>query len=400
MHDLLHGWRFYSLRREDYMKCMRREFSRNLYSLWFSGTAFAILLFVYSSITVALAVFKGFPRPKESVTVNIAVYGGFLAISIVLDFFTRYQYNQHRKGKHVGDMLIYTLIILKYATIIMFGVYIGVWGNYDSMAVIFMSFLICALFLIIAPPIFNLSLTLGAMAIFIVSTVSVKDYTIWLIDIMNVSVAGLISIVFTWCINMYRMSASLNASKLEKERDKYHDQSMVDELTRLRNRRDFTQVFQRYLTNYRDVDKFLCLGIIDVDHFKRYNDRYGHPKGDECLRLLAGALIALQDNMGVYAARIGGEEFALLWFEEDRHRVSTVVSYLQRRIRELNISHENSITAKRLTISLGVFVAPCGVYDTTQAIYNLADSVLYEAKGKGRNCAVILNGDEKQHIPG
>jgi diguanylate cyclase (GGDEF)-like protein len=217
---------------------------------------------------------------------------------------------------------------------------------------------------------------------------------------MNVSVAGLISIVFTWCINMYRMSASLNASKLEKERDKYHDQSIVDELTRLRNRRDFTQVFQRYLTNYRDVDKFLCLGIIDVDHFKRYNDRYGHPKGDECLRLLAGALIALQDNMGVYVARIGGEEFALLWFEEDRHRVSTVVSYLQRRIRELNISHENSITAKRLTISLGVFVAPCGVYDTTQAIYNFADSVLYEAKGKGRNCAVILNGDEKQHIPG
>jgi hypothetical protein len=139
--------------------------------LWFSGTAFAILLFVYSSITVALSIFKSFPKPKGSVTVNIAVYGGFLAISIFLDFFTRYQYNQHRKGKHVSDTLIYTLIILKYATIILFGVYIGVWGNSDSMAVIFMSFLICALFLIIAPPIFNLSLTLGAMAIFIVSTV-------------------------------------------------------------------------------------------------------------------------------------------------------------------------------------------------------------------------------------
>jgi PleD family two-component response regulator len=89
---------------------------------------------------------------------------------------------------------------------------------------------------------------------------------------------------FNWYISKLRLGLEISANILEDERDKYFDQSTVDELTRLRNRRDFMQTFQRYISNYRPSDKWLCVAICDIDFFKNYNDHYGHPAGDDCMR--------------------------------------------------------------------------------------------------------------------
>jgi predicted signal transduction protein with EAL and GGDEF domain len=142
-----------------------------------------------------------------------------------------------------------------------------------------MSLLICALFLFINPPLYNLLLTLGAMALFIVSSVIIKEPAIWIFDVFNVLIAGLISIIFTWQVSMSRLVSVFNVSKLEEERNNYYDQSTIDELTGLKNRRDFMQSFQRRRSNYRSSDDWLCIAIMDIDFFKKYNDHYGHPKG-------------------------------------------------------------------------------------------------------------------------
>jgi diguanylate cyclase (GGDEF)-like protein len=158
--------------------------------------------------------------------------------------------------------------------------------------------------------------------------------------------------------------------------------------------------FQRYLTNFRSFDKWLCVAICDIDFFKNFNDQYGHPMGDTCLRSVAGVLNSLMDNMGVYAARVGGEEFALLWFEKNASHVDEVLIHIAERIKELQIKHEKSKVSNYVTISIGVYIEQCGVSSNTKMLYDLADKALYTAKGSGRNCAIVTgSGIEQYKIP-
>jgi diguanylate cyclase (GGDEF)-like protein len=227
------------------------------------------------------------------------------------------------------------------------------------------------------------------MVIFITVSILVKPVENSMLDTVNVVFAGSISLFFNWQITKLRLTALLSVSRLEDERNRYYNQSTIDELTQLRNRRDFTQTFQRYLSSYRTSDDWLCIAILDIDFFKRYNDHYGHIKGDDCLRAIGGILNTLRDTMGIYSARVGGEEVALLWFENDLHHVNTVVARLNALIRELKIPHVKSRIQPYVSISTGVYVEPCGTSNDMRALYDLADKALYFAKGSGRNCAII-----------
>ena len=292
---------------------------------------------------------------------------------------------------------LFALPTVYYANLMLFGIYLGVWSRPDSSAVTFMGFLICALFLFINPPQYNLCLTLGALAVFIASSVIMKPPHLWIYDTIHAVIAACISLFFGWEITMLRLVSVLNARKLENERDRYHDQSTVDELTRLRNRRDFTQTFQRYLTHYRGSDDRLCIAVADIDHFKDYNDHYGHPAGDDCLRAIGGALNSLKESMNVYTARVGGEEFALLWFEKEAAHADAVISRCTALIKDLHIPHEKSRVAPYVTLSIGVYVMRCGSSADMDALYNLADKALYAAKGSGRNCAIVCGDGIKQY---
>jgi len=133
--------------------------------------------------------------------------------------------------------------------------------------------------------------------------------------------------------------------------------------------------------------------MADIDFFKNYNDHYGHPKGDDCLRAIGGAFNRLKETMGVYCARVGGEEFAMLWFEKDASHVDEVVNRFNKLIKTLKIPHEKSSVNEYVTMSIGVYVERCGATKDTEELYNLADKCLYTAKESGRNCAII-NGRE------
>ncbi|MDR0474312.1 MAG: GGDEF domain-containing protein, partial [Treponema sp.] len=190
-----------------------------------------------------------------------------------------------------------------------------------------------------------------------------------------------------------------NAGKLEEERNNYYDQSTIDELTGLKNRRDFMQTFQRRLSSYRSTDDWLCIAIMDIDFFKNYNDHYGHLKGDECLRSIGRALNSLRDK-GVYAARVGGEEFALIWYENDTMHIDETASLIRQKINELNIPHEKSKAASNITISVGIHTIRCGASNDGQSLYDNADKALYEAKRGGRNRTVIYEHDKLQKAVG
>jgi diguanylate cyclase (GGDEF)-like protein len=253
-----------------------------------------------------------------------------------------------------------------------------------------MTFLICALFLFITPALYNILIPFCAIAVFIVSNILVKEPQNWIFDVVNVLIAGLVSLVFGWQITRLRLASALYESELEEE-------NTIDELTQLKNRRDFMQTFHRRLSTYRSSDDWLCIAIMDIDYFKDYNDHYGHPQGDECLRSIGKVLNELGD-IGVYTARVGGEEFALIWHENDTSHISTTISQIQRMIKELNIPHEKSKVAPHVTVSIGIHTIRSGESDDMHILYDKADKALYAAKRNGRNRAVVHGMREILHV--
>ena len=381
----LYTWRYCSLGRETYKECLDKAFCNNLVSLRQANTVVVILA----------ACFSIFPIAIEKNLFKAGIYFAVAAFALVLDIDARHR---HKRNIPTSARRVYVMIVLYYINLIMFGIYLGVWSNPGTSAVTFMGFLIVALFLFVTPPTFNLYLTISAVIIFTVSTVMWKGYQEWVFDIANALIASLMGLIFGWRITLYRLSAVMFASKLEEERNEYYNQSTTDELTQLHNRRFFMQTFQRYLTSCRDTDEWLCIAILDVDYFKRYNDRYGHPKGDEVLRALGGVLNDMQNGMGLFTARIGGEEFAALWFEKDRDGIENFVSRLREGIQALDIPYMVSDTAERVTVSVGVYMARCGTSSTLGEIYSFADKALYEAKNGGRNRAVVRGDALEQYI--
>ncbi|MDR2716440.1 MAG: diguanylate cyclase [Treponema sp.] len=354
---------------------MKNIFINNLRSLCQANTIVAVFAACFALVSLMIE--------KDISKAGICFVPALVAL--FLSIFTNYR----MQTVFVNNRFIYIITIVYYANVVFFGIYLGVWSSTDKLATIFLCLLICAPLMVINSPLFNLGLTGGAIICFILSTIIVKSFDNWILDIVNAMIAGIISLYFTWQIGKLRLGLELSAIMLEDERNNYFDQSTIDELTQLKNRRDFQQTFKRYLSNYRTSDNWLCVAIIDIDFFKFYNDHYGHPMGDTCLRSVGGVLNSLTDSLDVYSARVGGEEFALLWFETELSHVDVVVSRLQELIKELKIPHEKSKVSPCVSISMGVFVEQCGADTDTQTMYDNADKALYTAKEGGRNCAII-----------
>ncbi len=156
----------------------------------------------------------------------------------------------------------------------------------------------------------------------------------------------------------------------------------IDALTGLANRREL----DAYLGQIQQGPPSTPLAIImfDIDHFKLYNDRYGHPAGDECLRQVAATLRNSLRQGNDMVARFGGEEFVIVMTGANLHTAHRVAERMRQEVFELAIPHASSPTAEVITVSGGVAAADL---DTdVQAILISADTALYQAKSAGRNC--------------
>jgi diguanylate cyclase (GGDEF)-like protein len=129
-----------------------------------------------------------------------------------------------------------------------------------------------------------------------------------------------------------------------------------------------------------------------VDHFKKYNDRYGHPAGDECLKALAQVLKTHLRRPGDLIARYGGEEFIAVMPNTELHHAVMVAERIREELENLHIRHESSNASRVLTISIGVSCTRAGFDKITTGLISGADAALYQAKREGRNrvCAQIV----------
>jgi len=159
----------------------------------------------------------------------------------------------------------------------------------------------------------------------------------------------------------------------------------TDELTRVANRRHFDYVIERELSRAQRNQTDLSVIMIDVDHFKLFNDHYGHPEGDRCLKQVSRALSSVLHRPADLLARYGGEEFIVLLPETDADGAADIAEKLRQAVFSLSIPHQNSDSDDRVTISLGVATCRPKESQTVEDLLESADKALYQAKTHGRN---------------
>jgi len=391
MRKLMRAWRYYTLNRDDYIKCINADAMSNLKLMGITGILFA-----------AIAVFAAvnFIRSASVIYYFIpsVIFFGLAAVSLVYAIVALRRYERYKRvGSRVQLKWIYVAMVLGYAVIVLSTIYTEVWVAPQSIPVVFVALVGGAILLLPPNPLVNSLLTLAMAATYFISSYTqIEPECCWVREWADTVFGVVISVVLTWYINMHKLVATHSTILMRDERDKYATRSLTDELTKLHNYRDFMNRLERYLNHYRASDKYMCLAVMDIDRFKQYNDHYGHPQGDECLRLIGEALgKPWAENPGMYVARIGGEEFALLWFEEDKGNAKKVAEEIHRRICELQITHEMSDIAPYVTFSVGIDISHSGSYGDTRAAYSAADGALYDAKENGRNNAVIMFEGER-----
>ncbi|WP_415906297.1 diguanylate cyclase domain-containing protein [Neptuniibacter sp. QD72_48] len=185
-----------------------------------------------------------------------------------------------------------------------------------------------------------------------------------------------------------------NHIQLKKQRDMLEALNVTDSLTGIANRRHFDLAMNQYWQAACRTSSPVALLMIDIDHFKQYNDHYGHQLGDECLALVAQTLDRQCDRDLDQACRYGGEEFAVILPYTDKSGAVKVAERILRAIRALKIPHKGSDTAQMVTVSIGLSVKEAVPSLELESLIARADQALYAAKNGGRNCCHHLDAPE------
>jgi diguanylate cyclase (GGDEF)-like protein/PAS domain S-box-containing protein len=177
-----------------------------------------------------------------------------------------------------------------------------------------------------------------------------------------------------------------HAAELERLNKLLREQAFEDSLTGLANRRQFTATLDREVRRARRQKGEISLLIADVDFFKRYNDTFGHQRGDESLQRVAQVFKATFRRPGELAARYGGEEFAVILPYCGPDLAQTLAERLRSAMEEAGVVHPASDVASCITLSIGIARVGGAQADiTSEALIQAADSALYLAKAQGRN---------------
>lgn len=159
----------------------------------------------------------------------------------------------------------------------------------------------------------------------------------------------------------------------------------TDSLTKVASRRAFEAALRQAWSTSVRTSAPISVVCFDIDHFKGFNDAYGHPEGDRCLARIASAASACAQRGGDVLARLGGEEFALLLPASPAAGAREVAERVRAAVADLAIPHPASSVAPHVTVSVGTATVVPAKDDARTLLFELADSALYRAKRSGRN---------------
>ena len=173
--------------------------------------------------------------------------------------------------------------------------------------------------------------------------------------------------------------------ELQSTKKKLERLASYDELTDVANRRLFEHFLQKEWRRMLREESWLSLILCDIDYFKRYNDTYGHPTGDTCLKQVAAAIRSVVKRPADLVARYGGEEFVIVLPNTHLSGAIEVGKKIKNQINQLNIPHAGSLISDRVTMSLGISSIFPRPGESPHILINTADRALYKAKEQGRD---------------
>ena len=196
-----------------------------------------------------------------------------------------------------------------------------------------------------------------------------------------------------WPVLRQRVRRLLQQTQLYKQLETAHQAlqrlATVDGLTAMANRRRFDEYLEQQWHQLGRMHAPLSLILCDIDFFKLYNDTYGHPAGDECLKSVASAFHSQVRRTEDLAARYGGEEFAVILPSADAAGAVHVAEAIQAGVRALQIVHARSTVSQWVTLSLGVTTTMPSPESLPANLIAAADQALYQAKAEGRDRIVL-----------
>ena len=232
-----------------------------------------------------------------------------------------------------------------------------------------------------------------AQTVLIVSTPPWKSW--WAYSLYGLILLGMVFLIFEIRAGRLRKRQveELNRirNELEEANRRLEQLSSIDEGTGIPNRRHLYEVLEREWKHCIRENRQLSVIMLDLDHFKNYNDNYGHPAGDACLKTVAETLRRSIGRPRDTVARFGGEEFIILLPDTTEEGAAYVAERIRYEIDRLRIPHNFSETADHLTVSLGVAATVPSQLMSPESCIEEADKALYQAKREGRNRVVVIN---------
>ena len=212
------------------------------------------------------------------------------------------------------------------------------------------------------------------------NTINISEFNIVCILALNVALFGMSRLEFEQRCNMMKMQQKLQSLAKNAEEDP---------LTGLFNRRGLDHNLNMLLPySIRNKNKVAML-VIDIDNFKKYNDSFGHPQGDQCLKYVAATISKTARRSTDIAARIGGEEFIVFIHGTKDLEPVQLAEKIRSNIEALQIKHSPSLGKSVITVSIGVAAMVPENMECVTELYKKADKALYKAKKNGRNVVVF-----------
>ena len=185
---------------------------------------------------------------------------------------------------------------------------------------------------------------------------------------------------------------SLFLTKLNKFYEVIQKQAVVDALTDIPNRRAFMERIESEFRRSAREKSPLSVIMIDIDHFKLYNDAYGHAAGDECLKTVAQAIKNTAKRPGDFCARYGGEEFVVLLPDTALDAAHLLAENIRSNVEDMKLSHKGCPPLYVVTISLGIATTVGSSTVSYETVLQESDKALYNAKDRGRNRVEVFVG--------